>query len=397
MQIVLAVVVVTLLSACGSAASSGVAIAAPAPGSTLSAQAGVTVPAGFSLEVIARVAGAHGLAFLPNGDLLVGTSGSTVSIVPQADATAGAPRTFATFPDSPSYGVAVSGASVYVATQSALWRVPYTTGDERATAQTKIASFRQGPVAPNSDGDVHRSASVAVTGSHVYVGVGSSCNACNEVDPTRATIVRTNLDGSGLTTAARRVRNALGLAVNPVTGSLWAGGAGQDALPSGHPYEYLDAVTRHAGIPDYGWTTCEENQHAYAPNADCSATVTPLVELPAFSTIMGAAFYPAAPTGRYAFPARYRGGAFISAHGSWHRPNGHLVPPHVVFVPMSGDSPKTPVDWSDPTRQWSEFVTGFQNGSGERSGRASGIAVGPSGSLFVGDDQTGNIYRIRPS
>ena len=400
MKFVVAFLAVTLLSACGgggSAASAVVANAGTAPGASLPAQAGLAVPAGFTLSVIARVAGAHGLAFVPNGDLLVGTGGSTVSIVPQADATAGTPHTFATFPDSPSYGVAYAAASVYVTTQSALWRIPYESGDVSASAQTKIATYRQGPIAPNSDGDVHRSASVAVSGEHVYVGVGSSCNACVEVDPTRATVVRTNLDGSGPTTAARRIRNALGLAVNPATGVLWAGGAGQDALPVGHPYEFFDAVTRHGGVPDYGWTECEENRHAYAANANCAGTVAPLIELPAYSTIMGAAFYPTASHGRYAFPARFRGGVFISAHGSWHRVNGHLVPPHVVFVPMSGDEPQKAVDWTDPTHQWSDFLTGFQNASDERSGRAGGVAVGPNGSLFVSDDQTGNIYRIRPA
>ncbi|MBV9737347.1 MAG: hypothetical protein JO177_04175 [Candidatus Eremiobacteraeota bacterium] len=33
---------------------------------------------------------------------------------------------------------------------------------------------------------------------------------------------------------------------------------------------------------------------------------------------------------------------------------------------------------------------------GSRIGRPTGVAVGPQGDLFVADDQTGNIYRIRP-
>lgn len=388
-----------LLAACsgGGPVSAPSAALAATGGSSLPANAKLTVPAGFSLRVVAHVAGAHGLAFLPSGDLLVGTGGSTVSLVPQADATAGIARTFASFPDSPAYGVAVSGANVYVSTQSALWQIPYATGDQTASSQKKIAQYRTGPIAPNSDGDVHRSASVAITGAHVYVGIGSSCNACEEADLTRATIARTSLDGGGMITAARHIRNALALAVDPATGVLWAGGAGQDALPSGHPYEFFDSVTSHAGTPDYGWTKCEENRHAYTTGADCAGTVAPRIELPAYSTLMGAAFYPAAQSGRYAFPERYRGGLFISAHGSWHRINGHQVPPHVVFVPMTGGAPRTAVDWNDPTRQWTDFLSGFQDGSGNRIGRSSGIAVGPNGSLFVSDDETGDIYRIRPT
>jgi glucose/arabinose dehydrogenase len=367
------------------------------PGSALTANAALKVPAGFTLSVVAKVASPHGLAFLPDGDLLVGSGGSTVSLVPQADGVVGVPHVFATFPDSPSYGVAFAGEFIYVATQFALWQIRYHSGDQTASATTKIAAYRQGPIAPHSDGDVHRSASVAVDGTHVFVGVGSSCNACVEVDPTRATVLRADLDGKGLTTAARRLRNALALAVNPEAEALWAGGAGQDSLPIRHPYEFLDSVTLHPGTPDYGWPECEENRHAYTAGAECASTVAPRIELPAYSTIMGAVFYPSVQHGRYAFPARYRGGLFISAHGSWHVVDGHLIPPHVVFVPMAGNSPVTPVDWNDPTKQWTDFLSGFQDSSNNRIGRSTGVTVGPNGSLFVSDDQTGNIYRIRPT
>ncbi|MBV9104076.1 MAG: hypothetical protein JO060_10835, partial [Candidatus Eremiobacteraeota bacterium] len=72
------------------------------------------------------------------------------------------------------------------------------------------------------------------------------------------------------------------------------------------------------------------------------------------------------------------------------------VPPRVVFVPLTGDTPKTAVNWNDPTVQWREFVGGFQLENGERIGRPSGVAIGSEGSLFVADDKAGVIYRIRP-
>ena len=359
------------------------------------------MPSDFAVSVVANVPDARELAFVPAGDLIVGTDGAAVVLVPNADAAgiAGTPHTFATFNDAPAQGVAYGNGAIYVATQHALWLVPYQNGEQTASGQRQIASVRQGPIAPNSDGDVHTSSSVAVSASQVYVGVGSSCNACTETDPTRATVQAANLDGTNMRTYATRFRNALALAVNPATGTLWAGGAGQDTLPTAHPYEFFDAVTSHAAVADYGWPVCEENQRAYAVGADCSHTAVPRVELPAYSTIIGAAFYPLAPTGAHAFPAPYRGGVFLTAHGSWHTPNGHHVPPHVVYVPMNGDTPSSPVNWNDPTAQWADFLSGFQsNANGDaRIGRPTGIAVGPQGSLFVADDQTGNIYRIRPS
>jgi len=357
------------------------------------------VPTGFEARVIANVGGARELAALPNGDLIVGTSGTTIAIVPGAEnaGVAGSAATFATLDDAPAQGVAYGGGFVFVASQHGVWRIPYASGQQTGTPQ-KIASVRTGPVAPNSDGDVHTTSSVAVSGSTLYVGVGSSCNACTEVDPTRATVQRMNLDGSGMTTQATRWRNAMAFTTDPSSGTVWAGGAGQDDLPAGHPYEFMDDVSAHAAPADYGWPQCEENRVGYVSGARCSEVV-PAIEFPAYSTIIGAAFYPASQGGAYAFPTAWRGGIYASMHGSWHTnaSNVPVDPPHVAFVPFSGTQPARPVNWSDPTTQWNDFFTGFQDGSGSRIGRTTGAAVGPSGSLFVADDQTGNIYRIRPT
>jgi glucose/arabinose dehydrogenase len=358
------------------------------------------VPPGFIVSKIAAVGGARQLAALPNGDLIVGTMGTSVVIVPNAESpgAAGTPSTFATLPDSPSQGVAFGGGFVFVATQHGVYRIPYATGAHSGTP-AQIASVRSGPVAPNSDGDVHVTSSVAVSGSALYVGVGSSCNACVETDPTRATVQRMNLDGTGMTTVAKRWRNPIALATDPSTGAVWAGGAGQDSLAQPHPYEFLDAVSSHAAPADYGWPDCEENHVAYKAGANCASVVVPALEFPAYSTLIGAAFYPAAQTGPYAFPAAWRGGLFVGVHGSWHAVgNGvPLDPPHVAFVPFAGSAPARAVNWSDPTAQWNDFFTGFQNAAGGRIGRPTGVAVGAQGSLFVADDASSLIYRIRPA
>jgi glucose/arabinose dehydrogenase len=363
------------------------------------ADARLRVPSGFVVNVIANVGSARQLAALPNGDLIVGRSGASVSIVPNADGpgVARVPSTFATLSEGAAQGVAFGAGYVFVATQHAVWRIPYATGATSGTAQ-QIAAVRTGSIAPNSDGDVHTTTSVAVSGTTVYAGVGSSCNACTETDSTRATVQRMNADGSGMTMQATRWRNPIAFAVDPSTGTVWSGGAGQDNLAFGHPYEFMDAVSARPAGSDYGWPDCEENRVAYKTGANCANVVVPALEFPAYSTLIGAAFYPAAQGGAYAFPAAWRGGMFVSAHGSWHQAGG--VPydaPHVAFVPFSGASPARAVNWNDPTAQWNDFFTGFQDASGARIGRTTGVAVGPQGSLFVADDQTGNIYRIRPA
>jgi glucose/arabinose dehydrogenase len=400
------------LTACSGGGSGAQPTAAPLPTATPSptpsptpflgptappANASLLVPSGF---IVSKVGGARELAALPNGDLIVGTGGASVIIVPNAESpgAAGAPLTFATLPEGPAQGVAFGRGYVFVTTQHGVYRILYITGARNGTAQ-QIASVRSGPIAPNSDGDVHTTSSVAVSGSTLYVGVGSSCNACAETDPTRATVQRMGTDGSAMTTQAKRWRNAIALATDPSTGTVWAGGAGQDSLAQGHPYEYLDPVSARAAPADYGWPDCEENHVAYTGGANCANVIVPAVAFPAYSTIIGAAFYPAAQAGPYAFPAAWSGGLFVSLHGSWHTAaNGNPVdPPHVAFVPFSGGAPARAVNWNDPTTQWNDFFTGFQTGSGSRIGRTTGVAVGAQGSLFVADDAAGAVYRIRPA
>ncbi|MDB5070734.1 MAG: L-sorbosone dehydrogenase [Candidatus Eremiobacteraeota bacterium] len=368
--------------------------ATPVPGpSAQPADPNLHVPSGFIVSKIASGFGARELAALPNGDLIAGTTGSTVAIVPNAESpgAAGAVATFADIADAPVSGVAYGSGFVFVATRTGVYRIAYTTGARSGTPQ-KIASVR------TQQPDVgHNTTSVAVSGSSLYVGVGSTCNACAETDPTRATILRMGLDGSGMTVQARRWRNPIGIATDPSTGTVWAGGAGQDSLPQGHPYEYADPVSSRTAPADYGWPDCEENHIAYTPGANCANVVVPAVTFPAYATIIGMAIYPASQTGAYTFPSAWRGGMFVGLHGSWHVINNiPVAPPHVAFVPFSGASPARPVNWSDPTTQWNDFFTGFQNGA-TRFGRPTGVAVGAQGSLFVADDDTGSIYRIRPA
>lgn len=360
---------------------------------------GLQVPSPFTIEVIAHLNAPRELAFAPNGDLFIGTEGSDVYIVRNADGQATTPQVFANVGDSPAAGVTVAlqDCAIYVGSQHGVYRIAYTIGDTQAhSTPVKVASLRTGSPPHGSDGDVHHTTSVATVGDTLYASVGSSCNACTEIDPTRATIQQMNLDGTNMKTKATRIRNGIALAVNPQTQTLWVGDAGQDSLPTGHPYEFFDPVSLHPGLADYGWPQCEEDHVAYSAGASCGSTVAPRVEFLAYETIIGAAFYPANQTGPYTFPAQFRGGAFVAMHGSWHTPNGCTVPPRVAFVAMNGDTPNTAVDWNDPTKQWSDFVTGFQPGCTSRIGRPTGIAVGPQGDLFVADDQSGNIYRIRP-
>ncbi len=358
-----------------------------------------TVAGGFTIERIGVVRGARELVAAPNGDLFIGTESNQVYLLPEADSTNPSdPHVFATFDNGPAAGVALGDDSLFVGTQFGVYRIPYRVGDRQArSAPLKLAAVRTSGV--SSD---HHTTSVALVGDTLYASVGSSCNACRpELDDTRASIQRIDVNDGTVSFEAKNIRNAIALTVNPQTNTLWAGVAGADDLPVYHPYEIFDAITLHPAPVNYGWPACyEDRKHFEKWPGSCDDTPVPRVIFPAYETPIGAVFYPVHQPGAYAFPAAYRGGAFVTLHGSWHGPDQGLsgfVPPRVVFVPMNGDSPQSAANWNDPTTQWREFVGGYQNGgTSERIGRPTGIAIGPDGSLFLADDQTGAIYRIRP-
>jgi glucose/arabinose dehydrogenase len=246
-------------------------------------------------------------------------------------------------------------------------------------------------------------------------------------------VLKSDITTPGLSTVATRVRNAVALAVNPATGNVWAGGAGQDCVTGttcfasmdqtyvtdGHPYEWLDPVTKHAAPADYLWPWCEENGMAVAApdptsgsapaGTNCSTMIVAPVRAPAYATILGATFYAPPAGATYAFPGSFQGGLFFALHGSWHEDSSGtpVAVPEVVFVPMSAnDAPTYPMDWSSsgsPYSNWARNASGnpapFMNGFQQlnvRSGRPVGLAVGSSGSLFISDDAAEVIYRIRP-
>ena len=240
-------------------------------------------PPGLHATVIARIpSGARELAFAPNGDLFVGTNGDGIYVVPHADGAgaAGSGRQFARLADEPAAGLTFGAGALYVGTQFSIYRIPYRIGDRSARSEREIAQVR---ASGDHGDDNHRTTSLAFTRGVLYASIGSTCDACRESNPLRATIQQMKPDGTRMRAKAVRFRNAIALAANPAT------------------------------------------------------------------------------------------------------------------VPMKGDAPAI-VDWNNPTTQWRPFVTGFQPGcsSSTRIGRPTGIAVGPQGDLFVGDDQTGYIYRIRP-
>jgi len=96
---------------------------------------------------------------------------------------------------------------------------------------------------------------------------------------------------------------------------------------------------------------------------------------------LGLAFYD-----KTAFPAEYRGGAFVALHGSWNRepPDGY----EVVYVPFTDGKPEG---------DYITFASGFWKSGKSRAevwGRPAGLAVAADGSLLIADDTADVIWRV---
>ena len=217
--------------------------------------------------------------------------------------------------------------------------------------------------------------------SAMYVSVGSSCNLCVEKSSDRAAVLRFNEDGSGKRVFASGLRNAVGLAVNPQTGALWAAQNERDDLRPSHenlPPEEIN-ILQDGG--DYGWPYCYGNRvpnPEYNDSARCARTIPPALELQAHSAPLGVTFLDRATM----FPSDYRGDLLVAYHGSWNRdtPTGAKV----VRVHVVGGTPVSAED----------FVTGWQQPDGSRWGRPVDVVVAADGSVLVSDDASGSIYRV---
>src|SRR5476649_2358319 len=164
---------------------------APASAQDVHTTDGVTVPTGFTIEVIAHVPQARELAIASNGDLFVGTSTSDVYVVAAAETKPAAAAKFVTVDDAPVAGVTIDGDTMYLGGQFGVYKLPFHAGEHVAASKpVKIASVRTSGRSRD-----HVTTTVAVAKGVLYASVGSSCNNCNpDLDATRATIQQMNLD-----------------------------------------------------------------------------------------------------------------------------------------------------------------------------------------------------------
>jgi glucose/arabinose dehydrogenase len=250
---------------------------------------------------------------------------------------------------------------------------------------TQVSRFRYNPAGPVADQEViipdlptggHRTRTVAFgPDGMLYLAVGSSCNICLEEEPLRATVSRANPDGSDLEIIATGLRNPVGLDFQPESGVLWATVNERDNEGNEIPPDLVTIVEEGA---NYGWPQCMPP--AATPQesgADCSGVTPPTIGIQAHSAPLGLAFLDGE-----GIPADLSGDLIVVQHGSWNR-----EPPAAPKLLLIDFEDGQPIGARD-------FVSGWQDASGERWGRPAGVIVAPDGSIIVSDDTNGLLYRI---
>jgi glucose/arabinose dehydrogenase len=200
----------------------------------------------------------------------------------------------------------------------------------------------------------------------LYVGVGSTCNACDDTNPQSASILRFNVQTGEREIYATGMRNPYGIAFDPKTGDLFATDNGRDDLGMDAPFEELNHIIQGE---DYGYPNCWNEQD----QPGCENTIPAIASFEAHSSADAVAIYDGQK-----FPAEYQGNVFVTIFGSWLKGGVQTGIQRVVLAPQ-GDTYRGDASW------FVRFPQGVM---------PLPLTVGPDGALYVGEYIGGAIYRI---
>ena len=213
-------------------------------------------------------------------------------------------------------------------------------------------------------------------GKKMFVSVGSLSNVNdpdgNPEEHERANILQFAPDGSGKRMYASGLRNPVGLAVDSLTGELWASVNERDRLGDNLPPDYITHV-RDGGF--YGWLWYyiggHQDPRLAGKHPELKAkTIVPDVLIQPHNASLGIAFAP-------------DGDLFAAEHGSWNR--AVRTSYEVIRVPMKDGR---------AAGGYEDFLTGFVTPEGEVWGWPIGVAFGADGALLVTDDASGSVWRV---
>lgn len=338
----------------------------------------LVMPAGFSIDVYARVNNARSMAISPSGTLFVGNRGGDEVYAlkdTDGDFQADLIYTLDTGLRMPN-GVAFKDGDLYVAEVSKLWK--YTDIEDNLTSPTKELIYDDYPE------DGHHGWKYIAFGpdGKLYIPVGAPCNICESKNEMYASITRMNPDGSEREIYAEGIRNTVGFTWHPESGEMYFTDNGRDMLGDTIPPCELNRVTemgQHFGYPYCHGGYIKDPE--FGDKFPCEDFVAPAQKLGPHVAPLGIKFY----TGDL-FPEAYKGLAFIAEHGSWNRSpeaghTGHRIT-NVTLENGEGVAYET-------------FIEGFLDTESNKAwGRPVDVLFLEDGSMLISDDLSGTIYRV---
>ncbi|HEY4392707.1 MAG TPA: PQQ-dependent sugar dehydrogenase [Polyangia bacterium] len=274
---------------------------------------------------------------------------------------------------------------LYVGDTDAVVRFPYRNGDLHARGPFEKVAELPGGGRLRGGGHWTRDLAFSLDGQTLFASVGSRSNVDDpDLHPAefhRADILAFDSGGGHERVFAWGIRNAVGIAVHPTSGELWASVNERDRLGDNLVPDYITHV-EPGGF--YGWPWYYIGGHpdprlgGRRPEL-AAKVIVPDVLLQPHDASLQMTFY-----GGQQFPADYRGDIFAAEHGSWnrHRRSGY----EVVRVPMHGRA--------RASGGYQDFLTGFVTANGDVWGRPVGVEVAADGALMVSDDGTNSIWRV---
>ncbi len=364
-------------------------------------------PDGFAVTLFAEGLDApRAIKTAPNGDLFVAeTSGGRIRILrPGEDGKLAKNAVYASGLSEP-FGIAFYPQGpepkwVYVAENNRVIRFPYRTGDLSAKQAPEIIVPE---LSPSHGGHTTRDVVFSKDGARMFVSVGSATNDAQGLpvktpqeieawqaqkglgaawgfEENRADVLVFTPEGKEGRIFATGIRNCVGLAVEPETSAVYCSTNERDGLGDNLPPDY---VTRVREGQFYGWPWWymgnREDPRWKDARPDLAGKVAdPDVLLQPHSAPLAMTFYNGT-----AFPAEYRGSAFVAFHGSWNRSarTGYKA----VRILMRDHA---------PTGEYEDFLTGFVTDDNRVWGRPVGVAQGKDGALFVSEDASGTVWRV---
>lgn len=220
----------------------------------------------------------------------------------------------------------------------------------------------------------------------LYLGIGSTCNACAESSPENAAILRIDPEKKSRSVFASGLRHTIGFDWDPRTGELWGWDQGIDWLGNELQREEVNRIELGTR---YGWPYVMEDGQEYpqmeppggVTNAEwAKASRDPVLMYTAHAAGMQFVFHP----GGGAMGDAYAGDAFSTMRGSWNR------------KPAAGyELVRVHYDDKGQAAGIEPFVTGFLSEDGASNyGRLCGLALAADGALLFSDDTNGVIYRV---